>query len=246
MTSKQKILVLSAAGLAVIGLAVYGGISLSAKMNQVKELNTQIAEAEQEDKQGEDKPAPKLPTEEAPQQESELAVTDGETGEQAEPESGQDLPEPSPKIDTAVKDTPKPTLAPKPAAHEETLVKPSASDNKAERKQEIDQATTTKMEGLRTSCSAASSSLVEQIKAEIKGNEESAIETIQEKFLNKVFEAEAKCDAEFGQLVEEAKAQYRDAGIDEQSLPDWSAEYEAAKTEARSAALNEIAKAISS
>lgn len=247
MTPKQKILILSAGGLIVIGLSVYGGMSLFSKMNQVKELNTQIAEADQTDKQEGEAAATPPPTEEATQQEPTPTPTDDEPGREENPVASQDasgVATPSGSMSSA---NPDPTATPKPAGEQEAVhTKPPVQDDSAKRKQEIDASTTVKMENLRVSCSATSSSLVEQIKAEIEGNEDTAIDTIQEKFLTKVIEAEADCDAKFVQLVEEAKVQYSAEGIDEQSLPDWSAEYESAKTEARSAALVEIANAMSS
>lgn len=248
---KQKVWILSAAGLIVVGLAIYGGISLTSKMDQVKELNTQIADVQQTDEQpgGEDQANEDSP-EETGQQEPTPATTDSGSGNQDKPAANPDnSPGPISSSGNAVINTPSPSATPKPNAGGEAGASEQPQDNadkKAKRKQEIDASTTTKMEGLRATCSAKSSSLVAQIKAEIKGNEDAAVQTIQEKFLTKVIEAEAECDAKFNQLVEEAKAQYDAEDLDVQSLPDWSAEYETAKTEARSAALVEIANAISS
>lgn len=117
-------------------------------------------------------------------------------------------------------------------------------DDKSEIKQGIDAAITKEMEQLRASCSATSSSLVNKIAAELKADPDAGLDKIQGSFLDDVVAAEAKCDSDFNALVAKAKQQYKNEGISESSLPDWSSEYASSKETARANALAAIANAM--
>lgn len=246
MSKRQKMLVLIVASLLALGLAAYGAISLMAKVDQAKELNEQLAEAEDP----ESKPDP------------ESATTPGGDGKEGEAGAGDEIRDPAEEPrssqvpteptdiepnDLSVEQTAKPSHAAeaetaKPSARP-TATTPAPVD-KTERKEQIDSAVTVAMESLRATCKAKSSGLVAQIKAEIASDQDAAVGTIQKEFLGQIIAAEADCDSQFAQLVGQAKEQYEDAGIAESELPNWSTEYDNAKAEARAAALTEIASAI--
>lgn len=120
------------------------------------------------------------------------------------------------------------------------------TDEQLKVKTTIDTAYKSQMDDLAKTCKENSATLVNQIVKELERNKEATIETIQAQFLTKVTEAEAKCDTQFQTLLSNAKAEYKEADIPETNLPDWNAQYEKAKTDARSNALQLIAGAIQS
>ncbi|MFD0961666.1 hypothetical protein [Paenibacillus chungangensis] len=120
---------------------------------------------------------------------------------------------------------------------------PSAEEQE-KAKREIDAAITTKMEQLSASCKATSDSLVQEIAAELAEDPDATLDTIQKKFLVKVFAAEANCDSSFTTLLNEAKSAYSEAGLSEEQMPGWAAQYESAKAQARKDAINALASAL--
>lgn len=251
MTIKKKNWLLAIAAILLLGLLTYGGVSLVSKMNKVDELNGKIADAE---KTGEEEP----PAEPTPSEPGELvndpdsseppAETTNPSESQQPPAGGTPTTQPGKpgvkpgNTGTSPEATPKPTSPGGSGGTKPTT--PPATDDKAKKKKEIDAATTAEMEKLRASCTAKSSSLVNQIVQQLKADEDATAESIQGDFLTDIMAAEANCDAQFNTLVGQAKAQYTAAGLDEQSLPDWSSEYESAKSQARSNALAAIAGAM--
>lgn len=268
--NKRSILVVSAAIVLVVGVAVYGGIHLLAKMNQVKELNGQIAEASDNDDQGaEDKPGG------GPEPEQTPVPADGDSDAGMpgrEPAEGAEAPGRSPQPGNGAPDQATPGAVDpagaesgaKPAASQPPATAPgqpaagggssfgggtpsgsnSEAEDKEQRKRAIDAAITADMEKLRSACSATSGNLVKQIVRELKSGGDDSLQKIQDQYLADIVAAEADCDARFAGLVGEAQKQYAAAGLNAQSLPDWSAEYESAKEQARSNALAEIASAM--
>lgn len=259
MTKRQRVSIWVAVVIIVLGLGAYATYTLMSKMNQVKELNGQIAEADEGDSanpevtdsatkpgdSGEEKPADVVvdpPTDK------------GNTSSGADHVAGSGDPSATAPAAATATATANPQSTDKPAqpgagdsgnptGTQTPVPTPTPVDPK-ERKQAIDQSVTASMESLRATCKAKSSGLVAQIKAEIAADPDAAVDMLQKEFLGQVIEAEAECDSQFAELVGQAKAQYKAAGIAESGLPDWSTEYDNAKADARSAALTEIASAI--
>jgi hypothetical protein len=219
-----------------------------AKMNQVKELNGQIAEADEESV---DLTASKPST--LPEGDKEEPASDAvddtiaPEGEGSSEGGNHSVGAGNPSAAPVPQSTDKPTQ-PRAGKPGSAGTQPPAStptpEELEERKQSIDQSVTASMESLRATCKAKSSGLVAQIKAELASDPDAAVGTLQKEFLGQVIEAEADCDSQFSQLVGQAKEQYKAAGIAESGLPNWSTEYDIAKAEARAAALTEIASAI--
>lgn len=237
-----------------IGAAIYGGMSLNTKWNEVKELNGQIADASEPDgKEPDDQEPGGQPDDQAIDpsntDESVSPKPSSEAGSpqenNPEPEVSQSPGSKSPATDASPPTTPKPSPSPGGAndgggAEDDTL----SPEEKEKLKKEIDASTASGMEQLRASCKASSSSLVQQIVQELNNNEEASLQTIQKEFLTSIIAAEAECDVKFNLLAASAKEQYKGAGISEESLPDWSTEYGSAKEQARADALVAIAGAI--
>ncbi|MCA0756486.1 hypothetical protein KP806_15635 [Paenibacillus sp. N4] len=258
MNKMQKIMLISAAAIVVVGIALYGGLSLNAKLNKVDELNGQIADTAKPGGSGADG-EPAEPGEQPTGETSELSGSVS-PGASASPQTGQNTEtagtgsggtdsEDTPGTDDTPAATDKPATSPdqggteeKPTGSSPGSTAPSAEQ--AKKKKAIDASVTGQMEQLRASCRAASSSLVAQITQELKSDPDASMDTIQSKYLTKVFAAEADCDAQFNQLMGEAQAEYGAAGISEQSMPDWGTQYENAKSQARADALTEIANAM--
>ncbi|MHA6481476.1 hypothetical protein ACX1C1_06175 [Paenibacillus sp. strain BS8-2] len=251
MTKRQKASVWVTVVMIVLGLGSYAAYSLMSKMDQVKELNGQIAEADEEGSVDPESTEPTtLPGGGGDDEPPDVAVDPSA----AEGAGGSDNPGATSNTNVSATPTAKPQSTDKPAqpdagkpdssAGTQTPASTPSPAELEERKQSIDQSVTASMESLRATCKAKSSGLVAQIKAEIAADQDAAVDTLQKEFLGQVIEAEAECDSQFAELVGQAKAQYKAAGIAESGLPDWSTEYDNAKAEARSAALTEIAGAI--
>ncbi|MFF2890543.1 hypothetical protein [Paenibacillus sp. NPDC057967] len=120
------------------------------------------------------------------------------------------------------------------------------TDEQKKAKQKIDAKYESQMSDLSASCKTKSATLMNQIVAELKSNKDASLETIQSNFLTKVLEAEAECDAKFSSILANAKSDYKKESINEKEMPNWSASYEKAKADARSAAMGSIAAALTS
>ncbi|REK69281.1 hypothetical protein [Paenibacillus paeoniae] len=245
---KKKPFIISVVSLLVLGLVIYGGVSLISKINEVKDLNGKIAEVEIPSDQ-ENLEQPSFTDKEDvsnPSGKPELSPNPVGASTSHQPQSPSQQPSTTPgKTENQPSVTLKPV--PTPSSNGGTGTKLTTiptPDDKAKKKKEIDAATTTEMEKLRASCTAKSSSLVNQIVQQLKADKDATAESIQGDFLTDIMAAEASCDAQFNLLVGQAKTQYTAAGIDEQSLPDWSSDYESEKSKARSSALTAIASAM--
>ncbi|QNK58184.1 hypothetical protein [Paenibacillus sp. PAMC21692] len=271
MGAKQRISLIVIGLLLVLGAATYGVVTLTAKMNDAKELKQQLAESDQPDEsdpvQGEGNKDSDGGGDEDGDQDG-IAGGDGQgvspspgsnPGDTVTPgkpaggqgqtgKSGADTPGSTggsggggasgTPANSGGSGSDTPAAKPEPSA-----TAPTTGGGKAS-KSEIDAAVTASMESLRSTCKSTSSKLVSSIKAELAENKEAALETLQSEYLGQVVAAEASCDAQFNQLVGDAQAKYKDAGLSASEMPDWNTEYERAKQDARSAALVEIAAAL--
>ncbi len=229
-----------AGALVVIGIVIYGSMSLYSKLNQVDELNGRLDEAA-DSNAGQD---PLKATEQPDEQPTNQA-------EQTPQPDATPIPELVPTTQPEEVNQPSPTATLPPADASNNIDKgqkpdkeSTNSEEKSRKKKEIDASVTVKLGKLKSSCQATSNSLVKQIAQELSGDEEATLATIQSKYLNKVFSAEADCDAKFNQLISNAKSEYKAADLGEQAFPDWSAQYESAKAGARANALTVIANSL--
>lgn len=114
-----------------------------------------------------------------------------------------------------------------------------SGDDPAKERQRIDTKYETEILKLRAKCVSQSQHLLSGMLSEIKGNEDATAELLESKYLDDLIAAEASCDSSFQSLLDGAATDYEQAGIDPGLLPDWTAQYESEKTNAR---LNAIAK----
>ncbi|WP_054026176.1 hypothetical protein [Bacillus sp. FJAT-28004] len=240
MKKSNKTLMIIAGALVVIGIVIYGSMSLYSKLNQVDELNGRLDEAA-DSNAGQD---PLKATEQPDEQPTNQA-------EQTPQPDATPIPELVPTTQPEEVNQPSPTATLPPADASNNIDKgqkpdkeSTNSEEKSRKKKEIDASVTVKLGKLKSSCQATSNSLVKQIAQELSGDEEATLATIQSKYLNKVFSAEADCDAKFNQLISNAKSEYKAADLGEQAFPDWSAQYESAKAGARANALTVIANSL--
>ncbi|MDQ8738358.1 hypothetical protein [Paenibacillus sp. LHD-38] len=238
MNKTNKIRFIIAGAIVVIGIIIYGSMSLYSKINQVNELNGRLEEAAEVDN------AEGTPTKsDQPSEQPEQTANAEET---SIPESE---PVPSAQPEDALQPSPTATLTPVPASDNvDKGQKPgeesTTSEDKAQMKKKIDASVNAKLQQLKSSCQASSNSLVKQIANELSNDKEATLATIQSKYLDKVFSAEAACDAKFNQLISNAQGEYQAAELSNQALPDWSSQYESAKATARADALAVIANSI--
>lgn len=230
----KKSLIITAGSLVVVGIVLYSSISLYSKLNKVDELNQRLEETA-------DSAASQDSTNSADPsvvQEEEEQATEATEPAQAEQVQEEEL---QPTSNGAATPSPSPNDA---GTSEKQADNTKSSEDKTRIKQEIDTAITADLQQLKASCQASSSSLVQQITQELSKNDEAALETIQSKYLTKIFAAEAECDAQFNQLVNKAKSEYSAADLSDQKLLDWSSQYESAKAQARADAIAVIANAV--
>lgn len=238
MKKTNKIWFIIAGAIVVIGIIIYGSMSLYSKLNQVDELNGRLEEAAEFDNAEGASANTDRPSEQ-PEQTSNAEQT-------LTPES--ELV-PSAQPGDAIQPSPTATLTPVSASDNvDKGQKPgeesTTSEDKAQKKKKIDASVNAKLQQLKSSCQASSNSLVKQIANELSNDKEATLATIQSKYLDKVFSAEAACDAKFNQLISNAQSEYQAADLSNQALPDWSSQYESAKTGARADALAVIANSI--
>ncbi|OBZ11220.1 hypothetical protein A7975_19900 [Bacillus sp. FJAT-26390] len=236
MKISNKMLFIMAGAIVVIGIVIYGSMSLYAKLNKVEELNGRLEETAQNDGV--------QASPESTEQPSNQAVQKPEDEPTQTP-----VPVPTTQSEEGLKSSPDATLTPEPTSDNLDIGhKPedesTNTDDKSQKKKEIVASVTAKLAKLKSSCQASSNSLVQQIAEELSADKDATLSTIQSKYLNKVFAAEADCDAKFNQLISTAKSEYKAADLGDQSFPDWSSQYESAKAAARANALTVIANSL--
>lgn len=222
----------------IIGIVIYGSMSLYSKLNQVDELNGRLEEAAEVNNAEGSSTNTDQPSEQ-PNQTSDTEQT---------PAPGA-LLVPSAQLEDDILPSQTATLTPEPASNnvdkgQKSGEEITTADEKTQKKKEIDASVNAQLQQLKSSCQASSNSLVKQIANELSNDEEATLATIQSKYLDKVFSAEAACDAKFNQLISNAQGEYLAADLSNQALPDWSSQYESAKAEARADALAVIANSI--
>ncbi|WP_419876226.1 hypothetical protein [Candidatus Pristimantibacillus sp. PTI5] len=238
MKKTNKIRFIIAGAVVVIGIIIYGSMSLYSKLNQVDELNGRLEEAAEVDN------AEETPT--STNQPSEQPNQTSDTEQTPAPES---VLVPSAQPEDVIRPSPTATLTPEPASNNVDKGQKSGEeittvDEKAQKKKEIDASVNAQLQQLKSSCQASSSSLVKQIANELSDDKEATLATIQSKYLDKVFSAEAACDVKFNQLISNAQSEYKAADLSNQAMPDWSSQYENAKAQVRVDALTVIANSI--
>lgn len=236
MKITNKTLFIIAGAIVVIGIVIYGGMSLFSKLNQVEELNERIEETAQMDGG------------QVTAESSEKSDDKQEQTPAAEP-AQTEVPVPTPQTADDLLPSPTSALTPEPTSDNLDVGQKSGdestnSEEKSQKKKEIDASVTAKLGKLKSSCQASSNSLVRQIAQELSSDEDATLATIQSKYLNKVFSAEADCDAKFNLLISNAKSEYKAADLGDQPFPDWSSQYESAKASARADALAIIANSL--
>lgn len=232
MKISNKALIIGAGALIVIGIVIYGSKSLYSKLNKVDELHVRLEEAAAIDA-------------------GQKSIAGTEQTPEAEPTQSPELePSTQPKgAPPSAAPAPTAALAPGPASDNvenghTTKNEPQSLEDKAHKKKEIDASVTAALLHLKSSCQASSSRLARQIAEELSGDGEVTLAAIQSKYLNKIFAAEAACDAKFNQLISNARSEYKAADLGHQALPDWGSQYESAKAKARGDALAVIANSL--
>jgi hypothetical protein len=236
MKLSNKMLFVIAGAIVIVGIVIYGSMSLYSKLNKVEELNGRLEQSAQID------------GEQASPESTEQPGDQAEQTPEAEP-TQTPVPVPSTQSEEDLKPSPAATLTPEPTSDNLDIGhKPedesTNTEDKSQKKKEIDASVTAKLAKLKSSCQASSNSLVQQIAEELSADKDATLSTIQSKYLIKVFAAEADCDAKFNQLISNAKSEYKAADLGDQSFPDWSKQYESAKADARSNALTVIANSL--
>ncbi|WP_141502203.1 hypothetical protein [Paenibacillus luteus] len=239
MKNRNKYLFILAGALVIIGIVIYGSMSLFSKINQVEELNGQLEETAEGNTGIVSSSSSSSPTP-SPDVEPEASMINEPT------QTPEIVPSTQPGNATP---SPIATLTPGPTSDnvdkdDNSKGESTNSEEKSRKKKKIDASVTAKLGSLKSSCQATSNSLVKQIAGELSSNKDATLADIQSKYLNKVFSAESDCDAKFNELISNAKSEYKAADLGDQAFPDWSSQYESAKAQARADALAVIADSI--
>ncbi len=101
-----------------------------------------------------------------------------------------------------------------------------------------------KLDTLQTGCTNKVNTLAAELSAEIKANQDSqdgiSISSLQTKFLPKIEAAESECDSQFNELMTHAAAAYQEKGLSLQDVEGWKSQYQTAKRNAQTQALNSL------
>lgn len=101
-----------------------------------------------------------------------------------------------------------------------------------------------KLDALQNGCTNKVNSLASELSAEIKAgqssNEGISIASLQSKFLPKIEAAEKECDSQFTTLMNDASKSYQEKEMPLQDIENWKSQYETAKRNAQSEALNSL------
>ncbi len=125
---------------------------------------------------------------------------------------------------------------PKPEA-DSTPNKPAAANPDIEAKYRA------QLLSLKGQCEAQASSIVGEIAAYLSSqNSTDGINGSKSKYLSRISAAEASCDRQVGSIIEKAKDELRQAGLDDSGPDGWRQEYEAVKGAAQARALTELEK----
>ncbi|MGI2294942.1 hypothetical protein [Paenibacillus sp. GXUN7292] len=231
-------IMIGAGSLIVVALIVYGSVNLYNKLSKASDLKGQIAEhtsteVEESEQPGfntdhEIKPSPSatppssaLPVESAGTGQGGNKQTEGQSNGTAVPSA-----------------TVSPTTSPDQSSKEQASA--PVDDEKEKLKKEIDTKITAEMEKLKASCQSASMNLAAKISKEIQADKDASLATIGEKYLGAIVEAESQCDSSFQQLLNQATAEYEDAQLVTDSMPNWKQQFDSAKEKAREKALQAI------
>jgi|GEM_PF-1404759 len=115
------------------------------------------------------------------------------------------------------------------------------TDKQAAAKKQIDAKYDRQLAGLKTTCTATSNSLLQSILKDVAADPDISLAKLQTKFIGQLAEAESNCDGQFNELLAQSQTEYADAGISVSAMPDWKADYNKAKSDARAAGIAAIA-----
>lgn len=231
-------IMIGAGSLIVVALIVYGSVNLYKKLSQASDLKGQIAEHTSTKAGESEQPGLNIgheikPSSSAIPPSSALPVESAETGQ-----GGMEQAEGQSNGTAAPAATVSPALPPDQPDKEQASTR--ADDEKEQLKKEIDTKITAEMEILKASCQSASMKLAAKISKEVRADKDASLAAIGEKYLDEIVEAESQCDSSFQQLLNQAAAEYEDAQLAADAMPNWKRQFDSAKEQARERALQAI------
>lgn len=96
---------------------------------------------------------------------------------------------------------------------------------------------------LKNACQAEANGIVNEIAAAIGGQQqldEDTLQMLKDKYLNRIASAENRCSGQVDGIIQNAKKELRQAGVDDSGPDTWRQEYESAKNQAQSKALKQL------
>lgn len=148
------------------------------------------------------------------------------------------------QVTSSAAPTSKPT--PIPSAKVEETPAPEATAN---RESELEVKYQGLLSQLQNSCNAEASRLVGEIAAKLKSDREAGkslkISELESTYLQRVTQAESRCDSEFNKLMSQAKKDYTAAGSSADPTAQWRKTYEASKEAARNQAIVTLSASLS-
>ncbi|NTZ17850.1 hypothetical protein EXW96_09785 [Paenibacillus sp. JMULE4] len=108
---------------------------------------------------------------------------------------------------------------------------------------EIENKYRAELEKLKNTCQAEANGIVNEISAAMGDQEQldnDALQTIKDKYFKKIADAEKRCSGQVDRIIQNAKQELRDAGLNDTGPNAWKQEYESLKSQAQSKALSRL------
>lgn len=134
-------------------------------------------------------------------------------------------------------------ITPKAPLNEQTNAPPATGNEKTLK--EMEAKYIPRLERLKQSCQSQVQTIINDITgtmADRKTLDEKMMRELKMKYLKRAADAEAGCSRQLQSIIDQAKVEYRQAGLDETLPEGWKQDYEAVKREAQAKALRQLEK----
>lgn len=123
--------------------------------------------------------------------------------------------------------------------------KPSAVIGDEKAMKEVEAKYISRLNGLKHSCQSQVQTIMNDITGAMADRntlDENMMSELKTKYLKRAADAEAGCSRQLQTIIAQAKAEYKQAGLDESIPESWRQDYEAVKKEAQAKALSQLEK----
>jgi hypothetical protein len=126
---------------------------------------------------------------------------------------------------------------------------PVPTEDSGAKAQELRDVYQSKLNTMKQGCTTQVNFIVSEIATDINASQSEgkglSLSTLQSKYLTKIESAESSCDSQFQQLVADAQSEYALKKLPPNDIAIWNSEYEKAKQETRTQAMNMLMSSLS-